>query len=163
MFRTKEDPCVYNCLLRLGRLYLIVFCTFRSGVSHQDFLDQLNSLHPNLKFTAELGPSQLPFLDTCISLPNTATESFTSHVFRKPTFTGLLLNFSSICPKKWKTGLIHCLLSRAYCISSNWAIFSRELDYLKELFKKNGYPEQLFESCVNNFLNKKYSLSLIHI
>ena len=136
-----------------------IFCTFRSGVSHQDFLNQLNSLHPNLKFTAELGQSQLPFLDTCISLPNASSESFTSQVFRKPTFTGLLLNFSSLCPKKWKTGLILCLLNRAYCISSSWIIFHREVEYLKDLFKKNGYPGQLFDSCLNNFMNKKCSNS----
>ena len=94
-----------------------IFCVFRDGCMHESFLAKLNSLHPNLKFTSELGPSALPFLDTKILLPTTEDGGFTSNVFRKPTYTGLILNFSAMCPQKWKFGLIQCLLHRAYTIS----------------------------------------------
>ena len=35
-----------------------IFCVFRDGCMHESFLAKLNSLHPNLKFTSELGPYQ---------------------------------------------------------------------------------------------------------
>ena len=77
-----------------------IFCVFRSGISHESFLNKLNSLHPNLKFTMELGNSSLAFLDTFISLPTDDNGTFSSKVFRKATHTGLILNFESICPHK---------------------------------------------------------------
>ena len=68
-----------------------------------DWVPHMNILfHPNLKFTSELGPSVLPYWETSISLPTTMDGNFTSKVFRKPTYTGLILNFSAICPQKWK-------------------------------------------------------------
>jgi len=129
---------------------------FRQNSPYQGFLDRLNDLHPNLKFTAEVGPSTLPFLDTAISLPNIDDGIFTSDVYRKPTYTGLLLNFHAICPFKWKLGLIQCLLHRAYSITSNWSLFVEEVDRLGKIFADNAYPSQLFTTCVNRFLSKKF-------
>ena len=77
-----------------------IFCVFRQGSSHQAFLKKLNDLHPNLRFTEEIGPSTLPFLDTTISLPDIDGGTVTSRVYRKPTFTGLMLNFNAMCPFK---------------------------------------------------------------
>ena len=133
-----------------------IFCVFRSGISHEPFLSKLNNFHPNLKFTSEIGPSQLSFLDTYISLPTSDEESFTSKVFRKSTYTGLMLNFSAMCPQKWKFGLIQCFLHRAYMISSSWLLFSKEVDFLRDVFWKNGYPKELFDSCLRHFLNLKH-------
>ena len=133
-----------------------IFCVFRSGSSYQEFLNKLNKMHTNLKFTAEVGPSVLPFLDTCVSLPSKEGDTYTTKVFRKSTYTGLMLNFSCLCPKKWKFGLVQCLLHRAYLISSDWHIFSKEIDFLKSVFVKNGYPVDFFFACVNKFLNNKY-------
>ena len=134
-----------------------IFCVFRSGISHESFLNKLNSLHPNLKFTMELGNSSLAFLDTFISLPTDDNGTFSSQVFRKATHTGLILNFESICPHKWKVGLIQCLIHRAYCISSSWKTFSDEIEILRNMFIKNGYPEHIFWSCVKRFTNNKFS------
>ena len=134
-----------------------IFCVFRSGIRHESFLNRLNSLHLNLKFTMELGNSSLAFLDTYISLPTDDNGTFSSRVFRKATHTGLILNFESICPHKWKVGLIQCLIHRAYCISSSWKAFSDEIEILRNMFIKNGYPERIFWSCVKRFTNNKFS------
>ena len=132
-----------------------VFCVFRAGNSHEAFLDKLNQLHPNLKFTAELGPSTLAFLDTKIELPKSEDDSFSSSVYRKATYTGLLLNFSALCPTNWKIGLINCLLHRAYTICSTWKNFNEEVQYLKGLFISNGYPVDIFYQCLNRFVDRK--------
>ena len=42
-------------------------------------------------------------------------------------------------------------------ISSDWATMSREFEFLKDVFQKNGYPEKLFYSCVRKFLHRKRS------
>ena len=36
-----------------------IFCVFRSGIGHEAFLRKLNAIHPNLKFTVEVGHSSL--------------------------------------------------------------------------------------------------------
>ena len=107
-----------------------------------------------------VGPSVLPYLDTTISLSTTEDRCFTSKVFRKRTYTGLILNFSAICPQKWKFGLIQCLLHRAYTISSSWLTFSQEVHFLKGVFSQNGYPEDVFTSCLRRFVNNKCDMSI---
>ena len=56
-------------------------------------------------------------------------------------------------------GLMKCLLHRAYTISSTWLLFSKEVDFLKDVFLKNGYPEEMFNSCLKWFLNLKHGVN----
>ena len=44
-----------------------------------------------------------PFLDVQININENILET---RIWRKPTRTGVLLNFSAACPEQWKTGLI---------------------------------------------------------
>ena len=48
-----------------------------------------------------------------------------------------------MCPPKWKFGLIKCLLHNAYMISSGWCIMTKEFEFLRNLFIKNGYPDKI--------------------
>ena len=41
-------------------------------------------------------------------------------------------------------------------ISSSWLLFSKEVDFLRDVFWKNGYPNELFDSCLRQFLNLKH-------
>ena len=116
-------------------------------------------MHRNLRFTVEIGGKSLAFLDTVITLPNNESEMFNSKVYRKPTFTGLILNSTAMCPAKWKFGLIKCLLHRAYMISSDWFTMHKEIEFLRTLFMENGYSDGLFSSCLQRFLSEKFSTS----
>ena len=40
------------------------FCIFRAGIPYIAFLKRLNKLHPNLKFSVEVGNLSHVFLDT---------------------------------------------------------------------------------------------------
>ena len=82
---------------------------------------------------------------------------FLSQVYRKPTYTGLLLNYEAFCPYKWKVGLLQCMLHRAYSVCSNWTVFSNEMDKLKDIFKSNGYPDHVIHSSISRFLGRKFS------
>ena len=56
--------CIYaSTLLQICRY---VFCVFNSFEYVKMFLSFLNSIHPNLKLTCEIGPQKLTFLDTQI-------------------------------------------------------------------------------------------------
>ena len=36
-------------------------------------------------------------------------------------------------------------------------LFSKEVDFLRDIFWKNGYPKELFDSCLRRFLNHKHA------
>ena len=72
------------------------------------FLDLLNSQYNNIKFTVELPSNTIPFLDVEIRLNETGIDTW---VYRKPTNTNLIFNFNTLCPTKWKSGLILCFLN----------------------------------------------------
>ena len=134
-----------------------VFCVFHEKSPAMKFFDELNKMHPSLQFTFELGPATLPFLDTCIDITQDMGGSFKSYVYRKASNTGLLLNFNALCPFKWKIGLVHCMLNRAYTICNDWSLISKEIDILRSVFMKNGYPRAVLDKCVNRFLNSKFT------
>ena len=98
------------------------FCLFHSEANTVQFFHYLNSRHINIPFTMEKeSENRLPFLDVLIDnkqVPVLIT------VFRKSTFTGLLLNFTSFTSYSYKLGLIRTLIDRAY--NSTWLGFHQE-------------------------------------
>ena len=62
------------------------------------FLSFLNNVHPNLKFTYEIGPLKLAFLKTQILLSSNNDLSLITSVYRKPTDTKTILIFHVVCP-----------------------------------------------------------------
>ena len=129
-----------------------IFAIFRKGQGHEKFLEILNRYHPSIQFTVEKSTDTLPFLDVEIRLN---TNNFDSWVWRKKTHTGLFLNFSAITPKNWKIGLILCMLNRTWDICSTKEFFRNEVEKLKSMFLKNGYPVQFFEKTLEKFICRK--------
>lgn len=82
-------------------------------------------------------------------------SDFETHIFRKATFTGLLLNFNAMCPENWKKGLILGLLHRAYTACSSWKLFHNEIEKIVQLLKTNNYPENFVYKIINSFLSNK--------
>ena len=94
-----------------------------------DFLTTLNGLHPSLKFTMELPADNIiPF--TGIEIIKNGTELET-HVYKKPTNTGLLLHFQSHVDKRYKTGLLKTMLHRVHVLSSTTEAFNEECAKLR--------------------------------
>ena len=90
-----------------------IYDDFDSDSACMQFLDILNSQHKDIKFTLEKDTNRenLPFLDPQIKLND---AGYKTYGWRKPTNTGLLLNFNVLCTNTWKSGLIMCLLLRKY-------------------------------------------------
>ena len=118
------------------------FALFASESEALLFLNVLNSLHPNLNFTVEMGFDSLPFLDVCVDIHN---DTFVTKVYRKSTHTGVFLNFHALAPSQWKKGLILCLINRAKSICSSSALFYEEVCNLRKMFINNCYPASYFD------------------
>jgi hypothetical protein len=107
-----------------------------------------------MQFTNEIEQNdQLNFLDVTI---NRINDTFSTSVFRKPTFTGLGLNYFSFTPSIFKVNSVKTLIDRAFNVSSTYAHFHTEVERLKTYFLNNLYPLHLVESTISDFLNKKY-------
>ena len=112
----------------------------------------LNCQHANIKFTSEIEENNsISFLDIKI---NRDSNRFLTSVYRKPTFSGVFTNFDSYIPLSYKSGLISSLLYRAFKLCSNFEIFHQEIIFLKDIFKRNGYPSNFIDNCVKTFLDK---------
>ena len=94
----------------------------------------------------------LPFLDVLVTRTD---NQFSTSLYRKPTFSGLYTNFYSFISEKYKTGLIFSLLFRIFSFTTNWNAFHEEVKSLKEIFRKNAYPEHFIDKCIKLFLQKK--------
>ena len=150
--------CIYNYIQILANMFSVVHSTLFHSYLYNDSNRQCAyvSLHANLRFTFELGPDRLAFLVTHISLPTNDFDSVTSTVYRKPTNTNVILNFAAMCPWNWKSGLITCFINRAYTVCSTWQLFHSEMTRLRNIFRDNGYPFQMFDRCLNVFMDKKH-------
>ena len=153
-----EQIWLDNCPLEYKPLYYRryvddTFLVFRELSHVQRFLDYLNSQHQNIRFTSEIeSDSKLPFLDVIVC---NIDNGFTTSVYRKPTFTGLGLNFLSFTPLLYKTNCIRTLINRAYEICSNYFTLDKEIQFLRKYFTNNCFPTHVFDNIMNSFLNKK--------
>ena len=97
-----------------------IFAIFDKQKACSSFFWKLNVQHLDIKFIVEQKTTALLFLDFEIKVTDNKINKW---VWRKPTNTGLLLNFLALCPKNWKKELIQCLLHRAKIIDSTKLFF----------------------------------------
>ena len=136
-----------------------IFVLFRSPHHLEKFNEYLNTKHANIKFTSEKEVNgSLPFLDVLISRNK---EGFTTTVYHKPTFSGVYSNFNSFIADEYKHGLIFTLLFRIFSIDSDFSKFHEEVNYLKDVLKKNSFPANLVDKCIKIFLNKQFSQKIL--
>ena len=151
-----ETVLLKNKLKSYPALYLRyvddIFAIFEDEQDCSEFLNLLNQQHSKIAFTLEKSINSLPFLDTEMTIREGSLES---SVWRKPSHTGLLLNYHAVCPLKWKFGLITCILNRAKAICSTESLFRSEITKLKEMFFKNGYSAWFFNKILNSFYNSR--------
>ena len=131
-----------------------IFLLFQNINQIEKFKYYLNLQHANIKFTSETEMNNsLSFLDIKIVREN---NKFTTSVYRKPTFSGVFTNFESFIPNSYKYALIFTLLHRAFKLCSNFEQFHQEIENLKNIFRKNGYPVNFTDFCIKKYLNNLY-------
>ena len=128
-------------LLPLYKRYLddiLIISESKSQI--ENFLSLFNTLHPNIVFTCEYEhENKLPFLDVLII--RNADGTMSRSVYRKPTWTGQYLNFSSFSPIQHKRALVRSLAHRARQICTPDTL-SEEIEQVKRSLRDNNYPEQ---------------------
>jgi hypothetical protein len=98
------------------------------------YLDHLNSIHHNIKFTIEVEKNRyLPFLDVLVS--RRPDSSLGQNVYREPTHTDLYLHAKSAHLPAQKKGVLLSLihLARRLCDADS---LDKEVQHIKETFKK---------------------------
>ena len=130
------------------------FLLFKDSSHVNLFLDYLNSMHRNIRFTFEIENNRvLNFLDITVTR---GIDGFSTSVYRKNTFTGLGSSFFSFCPFRFKTTAIQTLIVRAYRICSNFHSLHLEFQFLRNFFQSNGFPVSLVDKYIKKFLNSLY-------
>ena len=155
-----EDKWLEDCPPSFKPLYYRryvddTFLLFKDPSHIPLFQAYLNSKHQNIRFTVEQeSEGKLSFLDVQLTrLNNTISTS----IYRKPTFTGLGMNFLSFIPEQFKVNAIKTLLYRSFHLCSNWVFIHLEFKFLTNYFENNKYPLHLIQKHIRIFLNKIFS------
>ena len=112
-----------------------------------------------MSFTYEVETdNKLPFLDVLVSRESCSSQlkSFSTNIYRKPTFSGLYTNFHSFLPEKYKTGLVLTLLFRIYTLCSDWSKIHKEIINLRNIMLKNNFPAKFIDRCIKLFFDKLF-------
>ena len=131
-----------------------IFVLFKSAEHLSKFRDYFNTCHQNMSFSFEQEKDRkLSFLNVEVSRQE---GHCVTTVCRRPTFSGVYTHFESFLPTISKFGMIYTLVYRCFKICSNGTKFHEELNFLKQIFLKNGYPQSFIYNCFKTFLDKLF-------
>ena len=120
----------------------------------KEFVNYMNTKDPNIKFTSEFEENDsFSFLDVKTTRRN---NQLVTSVFCKATFSGVFTNFKSFLPIAYKCGLVYTLLHRSFSTCSSYRKSHEEIMLLKEIFKKNKYPQLFIDKCIKKCLSKLF-------
>ena len=130
-----------------------IFVKFLFQSHLKDFVNYTNTKHPNIKITLEFEENDsFSFLNVKITRRN---NHLVTSVFPKATFSGIFItNFKSFMPVAYKFGLVYILLHRSFSICSSYEKLYEEIVLLKDIFKKNEYPQFFIDKCIKKYLSK---------
>nr|VZH92903.1 unnamed protein product [Spirometra erinaceieuropaei] len=111
------------------------------------FQEHLNAVFSDIKFTMkeeEINP--LAFLDVLVYRKDCG--GLKTKVFRKATNTMQVLNFNSNHPISHKRSCVRTIYRRVETHCSEPEDKMAELQYLRRVFKANGYPRNFVDRCI---------------
>ncbi|CAH8837417.1 unnamed protein product [Trichobilharzia szidati] len=112
--------------------------------SIENFITLFNHIHPNIRVTSEReSNNKLGFLD--ITMTRRDDGTIQRSIFRKQTWSGQYLHFTSFVPIQYKRSLVKCLFSRARKICTSDTVMD-EFRHIHSVLLANGYPEN-FITC----------------
>ena len=117
-----------------------IICTVRGD--SDKYLKFANSLQNKLQFTSEKVnmDGDLVFLDINVNV--SSKNNITCHWYRKPTDTGIILNFLSCGPLQHNKNVIQGAIHSVFNATSNWLAFDQVLEKNKTCWTKDQYPEE---------------------
>ena len=72
--------------------------------------------------------------------------------YHKPTDTGLIMNFHSLAPKKYKRSVVSGFVHRIYRSCSTWGHFHNSLEKAKMVLEQNQYPPEFYGPIIHETL-----------
>ena len=118
-------------------------------------LIKVNSLHPNLQFTAEeTQDGVIPFLDMEIRVSGDRLESTW---YTKPTDTGTCLSFHACAPMRYKRNTIEGSVHRILHACFSWQHFHTSLEKAKKIWEQNSYPPSFYNNIIRSVLDKQFT------
>lgn len=137
-----------------------IFCIWLGSLRQLNcFLNNtLNKLDDKIKFTMEVGDASLNFLDINVNILN---NSFKFNIYRKPTFTDIVIPNSSIHPLNIKTSAFHAMLNRLINIPLNYINYRNELNVILQIATSHGYTKNFIYNLLK-LKQKKLALKLVY-
>ncbi|XP_053383089.1 uncharacterized protein LOC128549717 [Mercenaria mercenaria] len=115
------------------------------------FIRELNSFHPDIKFTHTISQDSLSFLDVNISKgENLCVET---NIYVKETNDHQYLDYTSCHPKQCKNGIPYSQAKRYRRIISDDDKFKHSLSQLREFFLDRGYPHDVLDRAFQKVVN----------
>ena len=132
-----------------------LFMLVTSSNEADQYFDTLNSLHPSIKFTMEKEVDGcLAFLDILIKRTD---GKFKTMLYRKPTDTGLTMNYLAVAPTIFKRNLVIGEAKRVTRRCSEFCDKNRALLELRERLGKNQYPNRFIDRCFREAISPRNS------
>ena len=127
-----------------------IFAIWNHGeAALESFMEELNHIHPTIKFTAEWSRESISFLDTRVSLKN---GSLTTALYVKPTDTHQYLAANSCHPRHCKTAIPFSQALRMRRICSSDEDFLKRTSELKTHLAHRGYVPSFVQEQINRAL-----------
>ena len=142
-----ERKFMYPFIKIFSLIYLkfiddVFFIWTGSKTDLQNFLNELNTKYPLIKFEYEISKEKISFLDTEIYIKNNKLHT---KIFRKKTDHQTFLNINSEHPKLLKSSVPYTQTLRIKKICSTKKDFDHHSRELKERFLKQGYEQKLVD------------------
>ena len=128
-----------------------------SRLELEEFINHLNSVHPTIKFTANISDTNLEFLDTRVILED---GSLRTEMFIKPTNSLSYLLRTSYHPRHIFNSLPYGEFLRTRRNCSDLTSFEVHAKTIHEAFLKRGYEKTLLDSALEKARQKDRSTLL---
>lgn len=166
----KQIAAGGNPLVLLRRFLDDIFMIWRGSVENlEQFLEQVNTLHPTIKFTSEFtcpfpctypadikhdcfcySSRSIPFLDTLVTIKN---NTLVTDVYKKPTDRCQYLLPTSAHPAHITQNIPFSLCYRLVRICSEKNTLIQRLEELKQLLLSRNYDLKIVNGAITKSLN----------
>lgn len=148
--RTSQNLPVPSIWLRYIDDIILIWEHDRRSLN--TFIQQLNTLHPTIKFTADINNTSLPYLDIKLHKGSRfrTTGILDIAPYSKPCHTHTYLHYSSCHPRHTFKGIVIGEAKRTIRNSSDLQTYNTHISDLITHFIHRGYPRKFLKKTLAN-------------